>query len=83
MLNGNQFSKKFGAGDYFLLDVKGYTGANGKGTEVGEVNFYLANFLDGNSYIIDTWQTLNLSSLAGPRASSSASAPPTTTRSTA
>jgi Domain of unknown function (DUF4465)/PEP-CTERM motif len=63
MLDGDQFSKKFGAGDYFLLDVKGFTGANGTGTEVGEVDFYLADFLNGNSYIINTWQTLNLSLL--------------------
>ena len=65
MLDGNQFSRKFGAGDYFLLDVRGYTGAEGAGKEVGEVKFYLANFLGSNSYIINTWQTLDLSSLAG------------------
>ena len=29
------------------------------------VDFYLANFLGSNSYIINTWQTLDLSSLAG------------------
>jgi uncharacterized protein DUF4465/PEP-CTERM motif-containing protein len=65
MLNGDAFSHKFGAGDFFLLDVQGWTGANGTGTEVGQVDFYLANFLGSNSYIINTWQTLNLSSLAG------------------
>ena len=65
MLDGDQFSKKFGAGDYFLLDVRGYTGAGGAGTEVGEVDFYLANFMGSNSDIINTWQTLDLSSLAG------------------
>jgi hypothetical protein len=64
MLNGNSFSHKFGAGDFFLLDVQGWTGANGTGTEVGQVDFYLANFLGSNSYIINTWQTLNLSALA-------------------
>ena len=65
MLDGNQFSRKFGAGDYFLLDVRGYTGADGAGKEVGEVDFYLANFLGSNSDIINTWQTLDLSSLLG------------------
>ncbi len=29
------------------------------------VDFYLANFLGSNSYIINTWQTLDLSYLAG------------------
>jgi hypothetical protein len=65
MLNGDQFAKKFGPGDYFLLDVRGYTGPEGTGTQVGSVNFYLANFLGSNSYIVNTWQTLDLSSLAG------------------
>ncbi len=65
MLNGDSFSHKFAAGDFFLLDVQGWTGANGTGKEVGQVDFYFANFLGSNSYIIDTWQTLNLSSLAG------------------
>ena len=65
MLNGGSFVHKFGTGDYFLLDVKGYTGAEGTGKQVGEVDFYLANFLGSNSYIINTWQTLDLSSLAG------------------
>ncbi len=63
MLDGNQFSRKFGAGDYFLLDVQGYSGPNGTGMKTGEVDFYLANFLGSNSYIINTWQTLNLASL--------------------
>ena len=66
MLNGDQFAKKFGPGDYFLLDVIGYTGAEGTGTPVGKpVDFYLADFLGSNSYIINTWQPLDLSSLAG------------------
>src|SRR5262249_36480472 len=65
MLNGDQFAKKFGPGDYFLLDVRGYSGLGGTGTQVGEVDFYLANFLGSNSSIINTWQTLDLSPLAG------------------
>jgi Domain of unknown function (DUF4465)/PEP-CTERM motif len=65
MQNGDQFAKKFGPGDYFLLDVKGFTGAGGSGKEVGEVDFYLANFLGPNNYIVSTWQTLDLSTLAG------------------
>ena len=72
MLDGDQFSRKFGAGDYFLLDVRGYTGANGTGTEVGEVDFYLANFLGSNSYIINTWQTSTSAPWPRRRASSSA-----------
>jgi Domain of unknown function (DUF4465)/PEP-CTERM motif len=50
-----------------LLSVQGYSGINGMGMQVGEVDFYLANFLGTNSYIINTWETLDLSSLAGVR----------------
>jgi hypothetical protein len=63
MLNGDQFAHKFGPGDFFLLDVQGYSGPNRTGMKVGEVDFYLANFLGSNSYIINTWQNLNLASL--------------------
>ena len=65
MLNGDSFAHKFGPGDFFLLDIKGYTGADGTGQAVGEVDFYLANFLGGNRSIISTWQPLDLTSLAG------------------
>ena len=65
MLNGDQFARKFGPGDYLRLDVRGYTGAEGTGTSVGEVDFYLADFLGSNADIVNTWQTIDLSSLAG------------------
>jgi hypothetical protein len=68
MTNGDQFAKKFGAGDYFLLTITGYKGLNGTGTTVGpSVNFYLADFLGTNAYIVNTWQTVNLTSLAGSK----------------
>jgi hypothetical protein len=67
MKEGDQFSKAFGAGDYFLLDIKGYSGLGGVGSVVGEVDFYLANFLGRNSYIINTWQTVDLGSLLGAK----------------
>jgi Domain of unknown function (DUF4465) len=68
MKNGDQFAKKFGAGDDFLLTITGYKGLNGIGPTVGSsVNFYLANFLGSNAYIVNTWQTVNLTSLAGSK----------------
>jgi hypothetical protein len=68
MTNGDQFAKKFGPGDFFLLTITGYSGLNATGAAVGSpVNFYLANFLGTNAYIVNTWQTLNLSSLAGSK----------------
>jgi hypothetical protein len=67
MKNGDPFgfTHAFGPGDFLLLDIRGYNGLDGTGQLVGEVDFYLANFLDSNSLIVDTWQTLDLSSLAG------------------
>ena len=68
MTYGDGFAHKFGAGDYLLLTIQGYSSSNGQGTAVGEVDFYLANFLGTDPsryYIVDTWQTLDLSKLAG------------------
>ncbi len=65
MKYGDGFAKQFTTGDYFELKIYGFTGLNGTGTKVGEVDFYLANFTGGNSLLVDTWTTVNLSSLAG------------------
>ena len=66
MLNGDSFAKKFGRGGLFsLLTITGYDSPGGGGKSVGEVDFYLANFLGNNAYIVNTWQTVDLSSLVG------------------
>jgi hypothetical protein len=65
MLNGDSFAKQFGAGDFFLLTITGYDSPGGTGKSVGEVDFYLANFLGSNAYIINAWQTVDLTSLKG------------------
>jgi hypothetical protein len=67
MLNGDSFAKKFGPGDFFQLTISGYDSLGGTGTKVGEVDFYLANFLGSNSYIVNTWQTVDLTSLKGAK----------------
>jgi hypothetical protein len=67
MTDGDPFAHKFGAGDYFLLTITGYNSLGGTGAKVGEVDFYLANFLGSNSYIVNTWQTVDLTSLAGAK----------------
>jgi hypothetical protein len=69
MLNGDAFSKKFGGTtgndpDFFLLTVEGFNGAQ----RVGAVEFFLADyrFADNqNDYVVSSWTTLDLSSLAG------------------
>jgi hypothetical protein len=68
MTFGDGFAHKFHEGDFFLLTIEGFTLPGGKGSKVGEVDFYLANFLGTDPsqyYIVDTWQTLDLSKLAG------------------
>ncbi|HVU85801.1 MAG TPA: DUF4465 domain-containing protein [Pirellulales bacterium] len=60
---GDQFAKKFGPGDFFELSVYG-TNASGQ-LLPDSVNFYLANFLNGSSYIIQNWTSVDLSALSG------------------
>ena len=70
MTYGDGFAHKFGAGDFLQLTIEGYTSTNGTGSKVGEVDFYLANFLGADSksyYIVNTWQTVDLTALAGAR----------------
>lgn len=67
MMNGDAYAHKFGPGDYFLLTITGYNSLDGVGGTVGEVDFYLANFLGSNHEIVDTWQTVDLTSLNGAK----------------
>lgn len=67
MLNGDEYSKKFGGADgtdsdWFLLTIEGYNGTN----LTNSVEFYLADFRFTNSaqdYIVNKWNRINLSSL--------------------
>lgn len=63
MLNGDFFAKAFGPDDFFLLTITGYDALGGAGSQVGTVDFYLAKGTD----IVNTWQTVDLTSLAGAR----------------
>lgn len=61
----NFFARQFRDGDYFRLTITGYDSLGGQGTSVGAVDVYLADFRGGLSFILDTWKTVNLTSLAG------------------
>lgn len=65
MTLGDGFGKKFGTGDYFELKIFGYSGLNGTGKQVGEVDFSLANYTSANSLPVNVWTLVNLSSLSG------------------
>ena len=56
---GSSFSKKFGAGDWFLLTIQA-TCADGS---VKTQEYYLADFRDGKTYICDKWVEVDLSSM--------------------
>jgi len=68
MLNGDAYAKKFGGvsgddEDWFLLTI---TGKDVGGTEVGSVDFYLADYRfadNGQDYIINTWEYVDLTGL--------------------
>ncbi|MHC4691911.1 MAG: DUF4465 domain-containing protein [Planctomycetota bacterium] len=68
MLNGDTYAKKFGGvsgdeEDWFLLTI---TGKDAGGTEVGSVEFYLADYRfadNGQDYIVNTWEYVDLMGL--------------------
>jgi hypothetical protein len=68
MLNGDAYAKKFGGDsgdeeDWFLLTI---TGKDAGGSEVGSVEFYLADYRfadNGRDYIVNTWEYVDLMGL--------------------
>ncbi len=65
IVEGDGFARAFHHGDYFKLDILGYSGANGAGTLVGDVGFYLADFRGSTLLLVSNWTTIDLSSLKG------------------
>lgn len=60
MRDGNAWSKKFAAGDWFKVIFTGY---DVYGKVSGTVEFYAADFRDGKSYICSSWTKVDLSAL--------------------
>lgn len=63
MANGSAFSRQFGPGDFLSVTFTGYADAGATGSPTGSKTFYLADFLDGKSLIVNTWQLIDLSPL--------------------
>ncbi|MDR3651878.1 MAG: DUF4465 domain-containing protein [Paludibacter sp.] len=57
--NGSNFSKKFASGDWFKVIIKGYKG----NAQTGSIDVYLADFRNGKSTILKTWEKVDLSAL--------------------
>jgi hypothetical protein len=65
MVNGDGFGKQFTTGDFLELRIFGYSGPNGMGSVVGEVDFDLANYTSANSLPVEVWTLVSLTKLAG------------------
>jgi len=63
MQEGSGFSKVFGPGDFFTVTFTGYDQVGATGNSTGSTTFYLADFLDGKSLIVNTWELLDLTPL--------------------
>lgn len=58
--DGGAYSKKFESGDWFKVTFTGYKGE----AETGSVDYYLADFRDGKTYINKEWVEVDLTPLA-------------------
>lgn len=59
VMDGSNFSKKFAAGDWFKVIITGY---NNK-LKTASVDYYLADYRDGKSFLSNTWNKVDLSTL--------------------
>lgn len=56
---GSAFSKKFAADDWFKIIIKGFW----KGHETSSLEYFLADFRNGKSFISKEWKEVNISTL--------------------
>ncbi|KAA6341400.1 hypothetical protein EZS27_010790 [termite gut metagenome] len=59
--NTEPWVKKFAADDYFILTATGY---DSHSKSIGKVNFYLADFRNGKSDVVNTWTWVDLTPIA-------------------
>ncbi len=67
IMQGDSFARAFRQGDFFRLDILGFSGLNGTGTQVGDVPFFLADFRGSSLQLVGDWTTVSLTTLAGAR----------------
>ena len=60
MKNGDQFAKKFADGDWYKLEIYG---KDASGNNSSTVTFYLADFRNGKSELVNEWKWIELSGL--------------------
>ncbi|MFM8953572.1 MAG: DUF4465 domain-containing protein [Planctomycetaceae bacterium] len=63
LIDGSGFSRPFGPGDSLRVTFTGYSGSSATGLTTGSTTFYLADFRNGGSTIVNTWELLDLTPL--------------------
>jgi len=64
---GDSFTPKFENGDYFLLTITGYDGLGGGGSVTNSLDVYLADYRDGKTSALNSWETIDLTGLGDAR----------------
>lgn len=64
---GDAFARAFHQGDWFRLDILGFSGLNGTGAQLGDIPFYLADYRGSSLVLVSNWTSVDLSSLAGSK----------------
>ena len=72
MLNGDQFSKKFGGAsgndpDFFRVTLTGYSAPRAQGSVIGSITVSLADYTSANNsadFVLRSWSTVNLAAIA-------------------
>lgn len=60
MRDGDDYAKKFEDGDWFMVTIKGMTADS---IETGSTDFYLADFRDGKTTLVNSWEKVDLTPL--------------------
>lgn len=59
LVNGSAYSKKFGTNDWFKVIITGYL----NNVKTSQVEYYLADFRDGKTFLSNTWNKVDVSGL--------------------
>jgi hypothetical protein len=67
MRDGDDFARPFESGDFFKVSLIGFSGQDASGQVTGQADFYLADFRDGQNWIVQDWTLLDLTPLGTAR----------------
>jgi len=67
MRDGDAFARPFESGDFFKVSLIGFSSEGASGQVTGQADFYLADFRNGQSLIVQDWTLLDLTPLGSAR----------------